>query len=182
MIGRLDDIELIYYIKTGHEQAFVELYNRHWETVHASAYILLRNEAEAMDVLQDVFKDVWEKRNTLSDIRAVRAYLSVAAKNKARNILKRKNLHNTIVTGLGSSENHVKTPEEILELRDQLHQIQLAINKIPQASTREALYLFHVKGLDNDQIAQRLGIDVHSCRRYICRGRDFLCSILKKSH
>lgn len=181
MVESLDDIELINNIRTGNEQAFAELYNRHWDTVHASAFIILRNEPEAMDVLQDVFKDVWEKRDMLLNMKFVRAYLCASAKNKALNMLKRKNLHDSIVAHLNSPDEEVKTPEDILELRDENHQIQLAINKIPQAATREAIYLFHVKGLDNEQIAAKLGIDVHSCRRYISRGRDFLRTFFKKS-
>ncbi|MEI3798317.1 MULTISPECIES: RNA polymerase sigma factor [unclassified Chitinophaga] len=67
------DLELISMLKRGDVTAFDLLYGRHWSGLYQAAYYLLRDQAACMDIVQDIFAWLWEKREQL-DIEAVPSY------------------------------------------------------------------------------------------------------------
>lgn len=62
-------------------RAFDMLYERTWEDVYVKAHARLRDEGVTQDILQEVYIDIWNKRN-VRDIRKVEAYLHNAIKYK----------------------------------------------------------------------------------------------------
>lgn len=48
---------LLQMIKAGEYPAFDELYARHFQTVYAMAYNILRDHEHSMDIVQDIF--IW---------------------------------------------------------------------------------------------------------------------------
>ena len=59
--SEFSDFNMIQLVKTGDHSAFSEIYNRYWGILYAHCLKMLRNEAEAQDVLQDLFMSFWTK-------------------------------------------------------------------------------------------------------------------------
>ena len=78
-LGGLTDRELITLLKEGDEAAFNEIYNRYWHKLYNECYKRLKDEALSADVIQDVFADVWLKRQE-RNIENLCAYLHSAAR------------------------------------------------------------------------------------------------------
>ena len=57
-LGKLDDQDLIAHLKAGHHNALAVLFNRHHRLVLAVAFKILRDPAEAEDMMQSVFLEV----------------------------------------------------------------------------------------------------------------------------
>jgi len=69
------DLVLVSLIDEGDEQAFQDLYSRHWQGLYNDAYRRLGDVEKSKDIVQDVFLQFWQKQNR-SHILNVAAYLS----------------------------------------------------------------------------------------------------------
>ncbi len=76
----LSDLELLDRIKDSDRLAFDILYERYWEGIYSSAYKRLCDEEICRDIVQDVFLQLWLRRDSLV-IRDVSAYLYIAVRN-----------------------------------------------------------------------------------------------------
>lgn len=87
MYQNLDDLEIYSLLQKGNEKAFTYLYNKYSRQVYLSAYVILRNEQEANDIVQDVFTLLWTKRSKIIIQSSVKGYLSLSARNLSLNKL-----------------------------------------------------------------------------------------------
>lgn len=82
VVANLTDIELLDGLRQDREDVFEQLFNRYWEKLHQQAYLRLRNQEEAEDMVQDIFADVWKRRHTLEIKTSLAGYLQAALKYK----------------------------------------------------------------------------------------------------
>jgi len=59
------DRELFARIRQGNEQAFRTLFDRFYQFLLTVAYGILRDTESAKDVVQEVFFQIWQKRETI---------------------------------------------------------------------------------------------------------------------
>jgi len=146
-------------LKRGNMDAFDMLYARHWSVMYQTAWSLLRDQNACMDIVQDIFTWLWEKREQL-DIQTVPAYLRTAVRFKVANYIQsgrtRENFYEelsklTITSGQG--------PQELLELNDLKIIIRDAVNNLPE-KCREIFLLSRDGQLTNQQIADLLDISL----------------------
>jgi len=86
-ISSTSDIELVEAIKGNDEKAYRALFDRYYKYLLVTAYAYVKDENTIRDLTQDVFFEIWKKRNSLN-IRNVKAYLRRAVINKALNHIK----------------------------------------------------------------------------------------------
>ncbi|MBX9734860.1 MAG: sigma-70 family RNA polymerase sigma factor [Chitinophagaceae bacterium] len=65
------------------ESEFKDIYFRHYPMVKRVAYYIIKDSVVAEDIAQDVFLKLWSKRNDLSGIQALEAYVVQMTKNEA---------------------------------------------------------------------------------------------------
>ncbi|MRG44207.1 RNA polymerase sigma-70 factor [Chitinophaga sp. SYP-B3965] len=70
---------LLQLLSQSNAEAFETLYASYWESLYNAAYKRLRNEDQCKDVVQDVFTDLWTRRETLA-IENLGAYLHTAVR------------------------------------------------------------------------------------------------------
>lgn len=92
-LGSYSDCDLIKLLKQGDEAAFNEIYNRYWVKLYNDSYKRLKDEALSADIIQDVFADIWIKRES-KNIENLGAYLHSAARYHVF-LLYKKNKHIT---------------------------------------------------------------------------------------
>ncbi|WP_236676127.1 sigma factor [Chryseolinea lacunae] len=76
----LSDERLLALLKDGHEEAFDHLYFRYRNKLLSVAYNRLKSKETAEEIVQDVFADIWQKRETLHVRNNVSSYLCTAIK------------------------------------------------------------------------------------------------------
>lgn len=69
------DAELIALIKASNHDAFDELHNRFWHSLYIITYKKIGDQEETYDLLQEMFIELWEKRETISFTNEVRNWL-----------------------------------------------------------------------------------------------------------
>lgn len=84
---------LVERIRKGDRIAFNELYRRYYPSLRSYAELFL-DEEESEDVVQDVFLNVWLRKEGLDDSLSLQGYLLRSVYNSSLNILKKKGRSN----------------------------------------------------------------------------------------
>jgi DNA-directed RNA polymerase specialized sigma24 family protein len=85
-------MELIALLKGGDEASYTEIYNRYKGILYQHAYRKLRNQDEVDDVIQELFTNLWIKRELLDFKTNLAGYLYVALRNKIINVIAHKQI------------------------------------------------------------------------------------------
>ncbi len=67
-------------IKEGNQAAFELLFERYWERLHQAALVRVGDEAIAQDIVQELFINIWQRRQSLSIQLSLESYLFSAVR------------------------------------------------------------------------------------------------------
>lgn len=154
------DNDLVKRLAQDDQQAFEQLYTRHWAHLYQAAFAILRDGDACKDIVQDVFAWVWEHRYTL-DVQSIKAYLKAAVKFKIANYIRSGRVRHSFFEELAVFTPSGLPPgaEELAEVKELQTIIQQAIVKLP-ARCQEIFRLSREERLTNQEIADRLGVSV----------------------
>lgn len=154
--------------------AITELYHAHWHRLVRLAWLLLRDQRSAEDVVQDAFVATHRSWASIRDGGRVVGYLQTAVVNGCRSVQR----HNVVVdrqnardaaaadapgrNALGSAETHVLEGAERDTVID-------ALRTLPTRQ-REVLVLRYYGGLSEAQIAHSLEISPGAVKTHAHRG------------
>jgi RNA polymerase sigma-70 factor (ECF subfamily) len=146
------------------------LFDEHADRLVGLACLLLRDRADAEDVVQEAFLRLQRHSSTIQSAAREAAYLRSIVLNLARSRLRRRRLAMwkrppPLVAGAGT--------EEVVELRDEQRRIVDALRRLP-ARQRECLVLRYYGDLPDSEIAETLGLSVTSVRTHMQRGKASL--------
>ena len=148
----------------------------HYRTLFNYGITINTDREVVKDALQDVFMNLWEKRNNLSDVQAVTVYLIRTVRNKLIQIFRNKNWQD------GDWDDFIEPAnEEFMEadmirmeiLTEQEQRIKLAIQDLPKRQ-REVLFLKFYEGLETDAITELLDINRQSVANLLHRATQSL--------
>lgn len=123
MITRtLSDIDLWKLIREGDRSSFDSLYHRHVAPLFAMVYKHIRVRADAEDIIQEVFLELWEKRKEIEIQRSLFNYLYSMARYKTLRYIKANNAR-----------------PESLDLFKELSEEMAASTNLPEAATGAVL-------------------------------------------
>src|SRR5580698_6805084 len=83
-----NDNELLVLLAQDNRNAFELLYRRYWLELYDAAYQRLKNNQQAEDIVQDIFVNLWIRRD-LVKIENLRAYLHAAVRFRVLNYVQR---------------------------------------------------------------------------------------------
>lgn len=163
--------ELWQRFKAGDERALGELARKHYPSLYNYGLRLTTDSEVVWDTIQDLFLELWDRRETVGDAVFVKTYLLKALRYK---LLKIRGQHSAIHLDESESINMPFTgsiEEEIIdnELHSEqarlLHQLMATLTKRQQ----EVLYLRFYQNLDNHEIAQIMGMERQSVANLLYR-------------
>lgn len=160
----LSSEQLVQYLLSDNREAFNSLYNRHWESLFKTAHNLLRDEALAKDVVQDIFLDLWRRRHTLQ-IESCHAYLAQAVRFQVARQLRKYKLTQTHDEYMQTGHT-VNTTEEWIRVQELSLVIENTLQKLPRRS-RDVFYMSRFEQLSNSEIAQRLNLSTRTVEWHI---------------
>ena len=80
------DEQLVTNVREGSEQAFAELFHRHWDNVYNMIYSRVRDANVTEEMAQEIFMKLWDKRADLT-IDNFSAYLYTCVKHRCINYI-----------------------------------------------------------------------------------------------
>ena len=163
------DAELTILLKSNDEKAFTEIYNRYWSRLYLHAHKMLRDEAQAMDLVQDIYTSLWNKRAGIQINTSIKTYLYTAVRNHTLNYINRGKLKDKYLDSLATflEKGELQTEEQV-HFRDFAQRIDREIEKFsPKMKT--IFNLSRNQGLSNKDIAAELAITDHTVKKTINR-------------
>jgi RNA polymerase sigma-70 factor (ECF subfamily) len=91
LAGALDssgDRLLLIQLRQGNSSAFDAIYKKYWQSVYAAVYKRLQDSYQAKDITQEIFLQLWHKRNEY-EIDNLQAYLYTSARNRVLTCMKK---------------------------------------------------------------------------------------------
>lgn len=85
-----EDSDLIEQLAEGSTAAFEKLFARYWSHVFTTVKKLIKSHELAEDVSQEIFVKVWSRRQELSSVTNIEAYLYTIARNTTLDVLRKK--------------------------------------------------------------------------------------------
>lgn len=153
-----NDEYLLSLLQKGNRRAFTEIYNRYWKKLFTVAANKLHNLADAEELVQDIFLDIWNRRETLSITSSLSAYLAVAVKYKVIDRMAKKaqqiRYRNYAAQHLSVAASPI---EDLLNFEELQVRLQKATADLP-AKCRLVFELSRNHDFSQKQIAAELGI------------------------
>lgn len=176
------ELELLAAIKRGEQGALNKLFHQHYTLLLSDVYRLIKDEDTCKDIAQEVFVELWNKRETLDVHTSLRAYLRRAAVNRALNHIKtskRTVLDDDAQHWAETGENTEDTMEihDRAETREQL--LRQAIDALPE-KCRLVFSLSRFDNMSHKEIAEKLGISVKTIENQITKAMKLLREALRR--
>jgi RNA polymerase sigma-70 factor (family 1) len=174
---RKDNItdELLTQLKNGDMLAFDRIYELYCHKLFSFVFKILKNEAEADDIVQEVFVKIWESRDKLEDYKLLNSYIFTIAYNNSIDLI-RKRINNTkYLEHLKNSAIINVTPTIIsqIEFNELNIQAEKLIANLPER--QKQVYLLHrEEGLTYPEIAEKLGISKNTVENHMVKALKYL--------
>lgn len=172
------DDDLMARARGGAHAAFAVLVKRHERRVLGYLKRSLDDGEEARDVAQDVFVEVWRRREQYQPQGKFVGWLFRIARSRATSRGRFRAVRRLFAARARPEEEGGARPDDVLERRHQDAAVRAALQGLP-ASLRDAVALRHGAGLDYSDIAGILGIDEAAARQRACRGLALLGKTLR---
>ena len=170
----MEPAELISAIRAGSREAFDEMCGRYYAPLTAYARLFL-NGNWAQDVVQDVFVNVWVRREALDPGQSLYGYLLRSVYNRSLNYLDKNRrageygaYYRERIAALGSSYYAPDNSPVVQKLyNDDLRaSLDAAIESLPP-KCREVFRLSYIEDLSNREIGEQLGISPRTVENHM---------------
>ena len=129
----LTDQNLALLLKEGDESVFEILYKRYWDKLYVIASKRLNDAEEAEEVVQDIFLNLWRRKENFTLQSGFDNYFSIAVKfeviNRRAKRGREEERNKQIIT---LNKNVCEYPMEYFDLEQLQNQLELAINSLPE--------------------------------------------------
>lgn len=166
-------------IINGKRWAFKAVFLHHYESLCNFCWRYTRSRAISEDLVQEVFADLWDLKNSLDPNKSLKVYLYQAVKNKSYDYI----AHQKVVKKYQANQNYA--PQKVVRQKKISQEdtafikaARQAIDALPQRA--QQTYVLHREdGLTYPEIAEVMGITVKTVESQMSRALDILRSQLR---
>jgi RNA polymerase sigma-70 factor (ECF subfamily) len=185
MLNEIDNINdnlLVTRIRQNDKDAFRLLYNRYSKKIYFFSIKYLGNNVEAEELVQSVFINVWENRESLDATNSVKSYIYKAAVNYIYNYLKKRTIHaRYIESQMHRDEVHNNHTDDQVLFNDLERSLNSVIGTLP-SQQQKIFQLNHNEGLTHKEIAMRLDLSVRTVENQMYRAQKTIRTILMEKY
>ena len=177
MKNDLDD--LIGRLKKDDKEAFNLLFYMYADKLFKFSLTFFNDEAEAEEIVQEVFLKIWIKRHAIKDPFSFNAYIYTIAKNMIFNNLK-KNVYKRKYESYqyNTKQRHENSTENEVIYEETKQRIEVALNKLPK-KRKEIFLMSRRDGLKNREIAEKLDISIKTVESHMSLTLKYMRDILQ---
>jgi RNA polymerase sigma-70 factor (ECF subfamily) len=175
------DRDIVQRCRRGEPGAFEELYGRHGSRLYTVAYRMTGSAADAEDLVQDIFLQVYRRLDSYRGEAALGTWLHRLAVNACLDFVRSKQGRRQRVTDAVEDLDALEAPATgpwragaALERLD----LERAVAQLPP-SYRRVFLLHDVEGLEHHEIGEALGIAEGTSKSLLFKARTRLRSLLR---
>lgn len=160
--------ELVKLLSHNAEEALRQMYDEYYSYLCYSVYKVLPDRVIAEDIVQEVFFEIWKKRETIKINTSLRSYLKRAAINKTLNHIRDQKMKfddEDQAIMIPDTNVHAHRQMEAGELEDKINR---AINDLPE-KCRIIFGMSRYEELTYKEIAEKLDISVKTVENQISK-------------
>ncbi len=175
----LTENEIVEQIKNGDKSAFESVFKMHYSHLcsYANKFVLDVDTSE--EIIQELFFQIWQKKEELNITSSLKSYLFRAAHNSSLNYIKHKNIKLKYQEQTMAQQQDVYYEQPITsELNDLQERIRLAIDKLP-TERRKVFVMNRFDELSYKEVADKLNISIKTVENQIGKALKFLREELK---
>jgi len=160
------------------------LYDESSRLVYTIALRILRDEADASEVVVDVYRQVWQTAVQFDERRgSAAAWLAIVARSRAMDRRRSRTARTQIEVSVAEAPRAVvqgPSPEDMAAATQTSRHVLRALTAVP-SEQREALELAFFAGLSHSEIAEKLGQPLGTVKTRIRLGVVKLRDLLRAS-
>ncbi|MDB5061531.1 MAG: polymerase sigma-70 factor [Mucilaginibacter sp.] len=181
--AKYSDHELLIALHCGDKKAFEALYFRYFTRLSCYAFKKLQDEYVVNELVQDVFVDIWKRRETLNTEEEVAGLLFAMLRNKALHELRARFIQSKHIEEftLLHKDDVADTLTDGLYVRQMEEKMQQAVNRLsPQC--KNAFTLSRYENLSYKEIAKKMCISVNTVEKHIGKALQHLRQEFQEFH
>ncbi|MCX2452243.1 RNA polymerase sigma-70 factor [Pedobacter sp. PLR] len=173
-IDNLRDDELLVLLKQDNEEAFTLLYQRYWKRMLHKVVFKLLSEADAEEIVQDAFLDIWRNRHKLQIHNTFHTYIAAIVRYKIMaKMAGNKKLVYDHVEEINQLNVIDDSTQQWIEFSNLQREIEMSVKALPE-KCQLVFRMSRESGLTNKQIANNLGLSQKNIEAHISRALKFL--------
>lgn len=167
-------------IATGDEKAFRTLFDWYKTKIYFFILHIVDTEAEAEELVQEVFLRLWVSRQALTNVDNANSYLFVMARNRSLDHIQRVAAERKLKQQLHQQqEPFANTTEEDVDFAQSKQLVAAAVSQLPKQ--QELVFrLSKEQGLSRQQIAAQLNISENTVRNHLSEAMKFIKNYLQQ--
>ncbi|MDD2290131.1 MAG: RNA polymerase sigma factor [Bacteroidales bacterium] len=138
--------------------------------LYRTAYRLLNNQADAEDIIQDVYVKLWNMRENLEGIKNLQAYATTMTRNLCLDRMRSPAYRNSDYNAAGSLQYEWIDAVEQIDQQDELKMVLVLVDQLPQKQ-REIFRMRHFNELSLEEIRQLTGLSPVNIRVQLSRAQ-----------
>lgn len=183
--AEMEDHQLIHKIASLDKNALEALYDRYLTSVYSLAMYMLRHDALAEEVTQEIFLNIWLKAGSFNAARgAPRSWIMSVAHHKIVDLI-RSRRRGLTMTDPSEYETLDLLPSGQISTEDEVEhnlereRIMKAMSVLPEAQ-REVLVLAYFEGYSQSEMAKKLGQPLGTIKTRVRLGMQKLRTVLEQ--
>lgn len=171
---------LLLRIASGDELSYTKLVEQYWQKVLQHALSFVKSYPVAEELTQDVFIQIWEKRNKLSEVNSFENYLFIVSRNLIISHIRKKLVETDSLKEEKLQELFLK-PDEQYEFQELVRIINEGAVLL-QEPRRSIFLLSRIEGKDTEYISKELGLATRTVRWHLLQALNFLRNHLHNNY
>lgn len=176
----IEEKEWLQSLKAGKEIALQRIFNHYYKYLVVTGYNITGDNEKAKDLVQDVFYELWKKREKLNIQSSLKSYLRRAVVNRSLNYIKTQKRFD-----FGDENFDAQTPDQVvsvqkvLEAQDLKSALNSAIDSLP-AKCKAIFMLSRYEKLSHKEIAAKLEISTKTIENQITKALKIVRAAVEK--
>lgn len=175
-----DDDVMLDKIREGDKQTYRLLFENYYKVLILYATSLTKNEPKAEDLVQNVFINLWTKRDTLEIRSSIKSYLYKSVYNLFINDYRKELRNDNVLDKIHYEVLQQSIEEEEHSIKSKLDWVNKEINALPPKS-KEIFVMNKRRGLTYKEISKILDISENTVESHISRALKRIRQNIPKS-
>jgi len=161
----LEDTELMDRLRAGDDLALKLIYKKYWNQLFTSAFNMLQDQHACEDIIQELFINLWNKREQLEIKASLKSYLFASVRYEVFRQIRKGSVREDIFENV---HEKLQTPSEYgnIEHRELLSQVNSIVNNLSE-KCKTVYKLSREQQLSHKEIASQLDISTKTVENHL---------------